>query len=393
MSKLKFDLIVVGAGVAGIAGAIAAARRGLRVVLLEKTLLTGGLATGGNVNIYLPLCDGNGTQVSFGITAEMLHNSLRYGPGEIPGDWNHRAPGGGVHGRYQAPFAPASFTLALDEMLEEAGVELWLDTVLIGVRRENRHLTAVEVFNKSGRLELEGSYFIDATGDADLALLAQLPCRNGANALASWTLEYRRGAPGLAEHCTVEMRGFADAPETYGKLDGRLVSEFVLEGRRLYRQELAADYAAGRWRRSSRFPLALPTVADLRHTRSVVGRFTLEDGMEWRRFEDSIGLAADWRRCDSVWEIPYRTLLSGEMDNVLWVGRCLSASGDAWEVTRVIPAAALTGEAGGVAVALAQRNGTTPGELPVELLQQELRERSGFAIHYADLSLVPPSER
>ena len=62
-----YDVVVVGGGIAGVSAALAAARAGAKVCLLEKFCALGGLATIGNVVIYLPLCDGQGHQVSGGI--------------------------------------------------------------------------------------------------------------------------------------------------------------------------------------------------------------------------------------------------------------------------------------------------------------------------------------
>ena len=60
-------VLVAGGGIAGISAALAAARTGAKVILVEKGCFLGGLATAGLVTIYLPLCDGMGHQVSFGI--------------------------------------------------------------------------------------------------------------------------------------------------------------------------------------------------------------------------------------------------------------------------------------------------------------------------------------
>jgi NADPH-dependent 2,4-dienoyl-CoA reductase/sulfur reductase-like enzyme len=68
----KYDVVVAGAGVAGVAAALAAARRGHSVALIEKQTIIGGLATSGLIFVYLPLCDGNGRQVTFGISEELL---------------------------------------------------------------------------------------------------------------------------------------------------------------------------------------------------------------------------------------------------------------------------------------------------------------------------------
>jgi len=76
--KEECDVIVVGGGFAGIAAALSAAREGKRVTLVEKSYYLGGLGTSGLVTIYLPLCDGMGRQVSFGIAEELLRLSIKY---------------------------------------------------------------------------------------------------------------------------------------------------------------------------------------------------------------------------------------------------------------------------------------------------------------------------
>lgn len=73
------DVCVCGGGVAGIAAAIAAARAGAKTILLERGFMLGGLATAGLVTIYLPLCDGMGNQVSFGLAEELFMLSIEHG--------------------------------------------------------------------------------------------------------------------------------------------------------------------------------------------------------------------------------------------------------------------------------------------------------------------------
>ena len=76
-NNLKFDVVVAGAGIAGISAAVAAARMGRKTALVEKQTLIGGLATSGLILVYLPLCNGKGTQVTFGIAEELLLRSLQ----------------------------------------------------------------------------------------------------------------------------------------------------------------------------------------------------------------------------------------------------------------------------------------------------------------------------
>ena len=80
---VSYDVAVVGGGVAGIAAAIQSARSGKKTVLIEKTILLGGLATSGLVYIYLPLCDGNGHQATHGICEEQYPVWSRRDSGEL----------------------------------------------------------------------------------------------------------------------------------------------------------------------------------------------------------------------------------------------------------------------------------------------------------------------
>ena len=75
--KGSYDVAVVGGGIAGASAALASARQGKKTLLIEREYLLGGLGTLGLVAIYLPLCDGNGTQVSYGIAEELLRLSVK----------------------------------------------------------------------------------------------------------------------------------------------------------------------------------------------------------------------------------------------------------------------------------------------------------------------------
>jgi hypothetical protein len=392
MFRKSYDVVVCGGGVAGVAAALAAARRGQRTALLEKTVYPGGLATAGLIYIYLPLCDGNGTQVTFGVAEELLLASIKYGPGEVPAGWRNESNAEEVK-RYRLTFSPASFVLAMDELLTGAGVDVWFDTLVCAARVENGRVTAVEVENKSGRGVLAGKCFVDATGDADVAHRAGCACPTGDNYLACWVLEYNRGAASRlgqdVENVAVYPDGGWDDPRRgFDGIDGAKVSRFVLLAREKYRRRVLRAYEAGTHNRTTLFPLHLPAMAQFRTTRRIDALYTLTAGQPWTHFDDSIGMAADWRKAGSVWEIPYRTLLPRGVGHLLAAGRCIASEGDAWEVTRVIPTAALTGEAAGAAATLAARRGIAPAELPVADLQSELR-RAGNKIHFEEVALPP----
>lgn len=82
----EYDVIVAGGGVAGVAAAVSAARMGKKVLLTEKTISLGGLATIGLVNLFVPMCNGRGTKIIKGMAQEFFDLAVKYGFDSIPED-------------------------------------------------------------------------------------------------------------------------------------------------------------------------------------------------------------------------------------------------------------------------------------------------------------------
>ena len=351
--KKEYDIVVCGAGVAGIAAAVTASREGAKVALIEKTILPGGLATSGLINIFLPLCDGNGNQVIFGITEELLKLSIKYGPGSIPPGWG--GDGKNKISRYMVNYSPASFVLALDEFLEENNVDVWYDTVVSDAIVDSGKIQSVELFNKSGKGEIQAKSFIDATGDADIANFAGCKLIEGTNNLSIWAIQASLNQAAKAvKFDDPEMlnnfvrlgaddsgKGHLKGEKKWKGIDGRNVSEHCLESRKL----LLDHYK--KQNDNSTFPLTLPTMPLFRTTRRIVGRDTIKDSDANIEPPDSIGEVPDWREPGKVWQISEGALRPEKIENLFAAGRIISAESDAWEVFRVIPAAAHTGELAG----------------------------------------------
>ena len=382
--RKSYDVIVAGGGVAGAAAALAAARAGVRTALVEKPVILGGLATSGLVNVYLPLCDGCGHQVMAGMAEEFLQLSLRYGPGDVPPEW--RTPGSGQ--RYLAVFSPASFVLALDEALVAAGVDLWFDALACLPLVRGGRMTGVEIETKSGRGCLQARCLVDATGEADLAVRAGAPCAKGENWMSLWALQASLASARKAVKAgdgTLLLEGTRiGACDTgdghpagmrlYDGTDGKEVSEFVLTGRRLLRERYVLQQAEAPEGRKQVYPVTLPSMAQFRTTRRIRGQKTLRFSDHGRPRNDAIGLIPDWRKPGPVWAVPYGTLVPKRIRGLLAAGRCIDSVGDAWNVARVIPPAALTGEAAGLAAALAVKKGVTPDRLRVEAVRQAMAD-------------------
>ncbi|UKI32215.1 MAG: FAD-dependent oxidoreductase [Lentisphaeria bacterium] len=140
-------------------------------------------------------------------------------------------------------------------------------------------------------------------------------------------------------------------------IDGRQVSEYLQKTRGYLRGYYRHCYRQEEATRESLYPVALPIMPQYRKICAIQAAETMRDGQANRHVPDSVGLVADWRRAGSVWEVPFRSLYSASgPGNLLFAGRCMGAVGDAWEVMRVIPAAAVTGQAAGMAAALALRD-------------------------------------
>ena len=386
----SYDILVAGGGVAGVAAAVASARAGMHTALVEKTIIFGGLATSGLILVYLPLSDSRGRQVTFGLAEELLLESIRYGPGDISTDWQDPK----TDSRYMVRFSPAAFALALDKVLLEAGVDLWLDTLICSAIVKGDNVTGVEVENKSGRGIISAKCIIDATGDADVAYYAGAPCIQQDNWLSFWCIEAslenagRAVAEGSGKGLNLaRYLGGSDtgkgAPEGMRKFYGtnsKDVSLFVLEGRRLLREYYEREHAIrGASGRNDIFPMALPSMAQFRTTRRIDGMSTLINGEHGKHFDDCVGMVADWRGGKDVWEVPYGILLPKKVKRLLAAGRCIATEDQAWEVMRVIQAAAHTGEIAGVAASIAIKLDTTPDNIEVAMLQAELKSR-GFLL-------------
>ena len=364
-------VIVAGGGIAGIAAAIAAARGGAKVTLIEREFCLGGMATLGLVTIYLPLDDGNGVQVIGGIGEELLRLSIEHGAeANYPKAW---LEGGTLEekkkSRFIVQFNPHLFALRVEKLLCELGVTILYGTLAASVIKDDSRITGVIVENKSGRSVIECDSVIDSTGDADIAHLAGAPTalHEGGNGLASWYYYYTEGAVKL------KMFGLADVPPSaklperkmgddpydnvkvtsltatrFSGVDGEELSEAVIEAH----EKMYEDILKLKSDKPDYVPVTISTIPLVRMSRRIVGEYTQDDTENRVSYEDSIGMTGDWRKAGPCYEIPFRALYSKEIPNLLAAGRNISVTDAMWDISRVIPPCAVTGEAAGTAAAM-----------------------------------------
>ena len=383
------DVLVAGGGIAGIAAALAAARQGKRVMLLERGFMLGGLATAGIVTIYLPLCDGYGKQVSFGLAEELLKLSVRIPAKDcgIREVWTKDVPRTDKDARYEADFNPQLFAILAEQELQKAGVGILYGTVAVSAVTENDKITAVIAENKSGRFGIEVVSVVDATGDADIANMANAPTAlfGQGNILAAWY--YSADENGVHRWglgcCDIPDEEKQDGKEVEKLCDRRfagLSGEELSEMTVLSHAQVLSHVKAQQNSHPLAQPVTMATIPQVRMTRRIDGVYTLATEQMHTYFEDSIGLVSDWRKRGPVYEVPFGTLYSDKVKNLLCAGRCTSVTDGMWDIMRVIPCCAVTGEAAGVAAALTDDMTT----LDITQLQTVLR-KNGVIIHETDL--------
>ena len=179
--KGHYDVIVAGGGVSGVAAAVSARRNGCRTLLLEKSNLLGGLATIGLVNFFVPMCNGRGKQIIFGMAEELLRLSAKNSYHTIPDEWLNGEPEAPTNVRYIQRFSPQIFAVELTKWVMDAGVDLLFDCVCSKPVMDGAHCRGVITESKSGREFYGADMVIDATGDADILYRAGVPTVQGNN--------------------------------------------------------------------------------------------------------------------------------------------------------------------------------------------------------------------
>jgi hypothetical protein len=115
-------------------------------------------------------------------------------------------------------------------------------------------------------------------------------------------------------------------------------------------------------------------------TRRIVGEYELSHLEEHKYFESSIGMVSNWKKRGPVYEVPFETLYSSQVKNLAVAGRCTSVNETLWDVMRVIPCCAVTGQAAGTAIAMSD----DLTALDVSALQAQLK-KDGVILHEKDL--------
>ena len=419
------DVCVVGSGAAGSSAAIAAARRGASVLLVEKLPFLGGTSTAVLDTFYGFYTPGAAPRKVVGGVGDDVVAALR-ALGPVVERPNTYGAGTGV------TYLAEHLKVAWERLVEAAGARIALHTFLQGAVARDGRVESVTVATKAGLRSIEARQFIDATGDADLshhagfgyelagadepaqtltttfrmvnvdldrrrsiskgefhALMAE------AAASGAYDLPRREGSDhvtpvgGMVATIMTRLESYRrDGDRVVNATDPEFLTAAEIAGRRqaLEYVRFLVDRVPGYERASL---VALGTQIGVRETRRVYGdyRLTRDDVLEARRFDDQVGLCGapiedHAAGPDTVWRylpegeavgIPFRTLLVRDAANVLVAGRCFSATHDAHASVRSMAQCMAMGQAAGTAAAMAVAARCVPREIEPAALRDRLR--------------------
>ena len=417
----SYDVVVCGGGPAGFIAAIAAARQGARTALVEQYGFLGGMATTGFV-APLSVFTYNNEKVIGGIPWEFISTLQDMGGGLI------EEPLGNV------AFEPETYKLCCQRMVLEAGVDLFTHSFLCGCRKAaDGRVESVVIQSKNGTETIEGKVFIDCTGDADLAHFAGVPMqesegkplqplssyfilggvdtsdpvifdamhhnKQGVNCqcepVRARLLELKEelGIPefGGPWFCTTLQPGVVTVNMTRTAADACDRADYTRAECLLREQcfQMARVLKENFVQFSGSYILAVSPTAGVRETRRIKGAHTMtgEEYVGAFRYADSIsrgahpidihvarGASQNVTFLKEPAYVPYRALYAEGFPNVLVAGRCLSADKTAFASLRVQASCMGTGQAAGVAAAMASKTGVGVESVDVEELIVELKK-------------------
>ena len=410
----RYDLIVVGGGFAGATAAMEAARHGKSVLLVEKYNCLGGAAANALVipfmNYWTHDPETDAQQFLCGdLFLEIVEGLEKLNALDAAGKVFHEE----------------QLKLVMNRLCIRYGVELLFNTTVVGANVEDGQIRSLQAWGKSRMMELKADFFIDATGDAELSVLAgcryQLG-READNLCQPMTLSFRvagvdRPRYQEAKHNITPLyneyqkKGLIKNPRE-NVLIFRTLHDDVLHFNttRIVKCDPTDPVQVTRAEIEAReqvfevfdmlkenipgfedaYVMSTGLQIGIRESRMVEGEYklTVDELKALARFDDAIAVAnydIDIHNPEGAgtshyyfgkgewYEIPYRCLIPKDCQNLLVAGRCISSDHEAQASYRIMPYCAELGQAAGAAVSVACDSGKTLRTIDIKQLQEILR--------------------
>lgn len=412
------DICVIGGSCTGVFAAVAAARLGAKVAIIEVNGFFGGVATASLVNLWHSTTDiGERRQIIAGLTTEVLDRLARRDAMDV------------VTSMKRKVFAinTEELKIELDQLVTEARVRPFLHAMFVSPVGEDGRMTAAIIEDKTGRRAIRASMFIDATGDADAVLRLGLPTYRRDEVQPPTMCAILRGLrairarkPDFNIHSVIFDPRYPQALKkgfSWGQSVPGATDEYMLAGTRVFGADCsdadALTAASIEGRRQVRAvcdllrehfmdgrgtPLvSLPAKIGVRETRHARCLHTLTETelLEGRRFPDAIangtypvdihsatGAGVVFRHLEKApfYQIPYASLVPKGARNVLVAGRSIDADRGAFGAVRVMVNCNQTGQAAGVAAYLALSAGRGVADVDPAALREALRKQGAAVV-------------
>lgn len=372
------DVVVAGGGPAGVAAAVAAARQGADVIILERLYFMGGLFTGCGVtpviNVFSPTHTGR-TQAIFGYADELIRRLDGYGmimtKGVVP------------------RVDPEAAKYIMEETLAEAGVRILYGVQAAQVTMSGDRIESVIIEGKSGRVAINCKFVIDCTGDGDILDWTGEDFTIYKNDIgAMWRLG---NAGPLAKEPSAPTRGVVTR-HSKGELDQDGLDMYNLTRVQLgLRKMIWEDFLKKRKTPGCEdlFIVDSPALVGVRVTRVLnsVANVTAMGALEGKSYGDVIGFTGSdstlkigdiqrQRKDRKIWQVPYSAITPKKVTNLLVAGRCFGYEQPLTYDAREIGTCLMTGQAAGTAAGIAVERHCANRDMDIAELQKRLRAQN-----------------